>query len=794
MPTFREDLHLGHKVTLIETDDLQDSIITNEKISNGAVSTEKLDSTIQDILNGIHDFGTVVVDELPTTSEETLKYLYLLRTVSYKEETTVLNPDSLYCNYDTINEYDEIQDESMADNLCWKLDIVHDANVRLDFSGEDSTVFSCCAIKESDGRLVVVSSKRAGLTLSQLANELSADNHELPWLSDADYLYVWIADQTSEDTLSVVEVEQVVDEVSYEKYVTIHNDNTYEWIDLGPAMGLEPESSVDEMWEEEPEQTQDTTKGLIGKEWMDAYHAYVLQALAGKQPILISGTNIKTINGQSLLGEGNLDFLSIVAANTLPTASASTLNKIYLVPSRDPDEAADNIKEEWVTIQVATEDITYDGVDYPITNKGNFVSFLENGGTPDEAGPEAVGVVLLTSYDSSTANINNGYISPLGWEGKQIGENTYTWDNFSPKLGWSFTNINDHKTYVCTPNGWVDVDSLPISYDWELIGSTQVNLENYYTKAEINAMLDGATLEIDANNRLIITKGTSRFFTQLTELAKPASPTISVTTASVVTGNATFTATCATAGATIKYSLDEGTTWSNGPTVTVPSGFSNSSNNTTKTQVVKLKAIKNGEESDVASVTVTINPKVAAGSISIVRNGNNNDWSSQATITLTPSESTGATSSYSQDGGSTWTTFSSTVTLTASSSQSANTYQVKATKSDYVNADVVKSAAFTLNKKKFYYGMGDATLANEAAIKSLAGGGSEEKSTMAGNYSITAASTGKYIWFCGTGTLTSVTSGGFGVPMQAVAVVDGYNCYRSTSAVQETGTNTFIVA
>ena len=64
---------------------------------------------------------------------------------------------------------------------------------------------------------------------------------------------------------------------------------------------------------------------------------------------------------------------------------------------------------------------------------------------------------------------------------------------------------------------------------------------------------------------------------------------------------------------------------------------------------------------------------------------------------------------------------------------------------------------------------------------------------MAGDYTINATVTGKYIWFCGTGSLTSVTSGGFAVPMQAVVTVDGYRCYRSTSPVQETGTNTFKV-
>ena len=35
------------------------------------------------------------------------------------------------------------------------------------------------------------------------------------------------------------------------------------------------------------------------------------EALGGKQPTLVSGTNIKTINNQSLLGSGNLSATTI---------------------------------------------------------------------------------------------------------------------------------------------------------------------------------------------------------------------------------------------------------------------------------------------------------------------------------------------------------------------------------------------------------------------------------------------------------------------------------------------------
>lgn len=109
-------------------------------------------------------------------------------------------------------------------------------------------------------------------------------------------------------------------------------------------------------------------------------------ALSGKQDKLVSGVNIKTVDGQSLTGSGNVDLsrfvtstvnnlanyylksevytkeevqqlvyaatngLSFVVAEALPTASNLTVNKIYLVPSTDPK--TENVKDEWITIQV----------------------------------------------------------------------------------------------------------------------------------------------------------------------------------------------------------------------------------------------------------------------------------------------------------------------------------------------------------------------------------------------------------------------------------------------------------
>lgn len=42
MPTYREDLHLGHSVPLVETDDIMNKAVTTVKLDDGAVTVDKL--------------------------------------------------------------------------------------------------------------------------------------------------------------------------------------------------------------------------------------------------------------------------------------------------------------------------------------------------------------------------------------------------------------------------------------------------------------------------------------------------------------------------------------------------------------------------------------------------------------------------------------------------------------------------------------------------------------------------------------------------------------------------------
>lgn len=73
MPTFREDLHVGHKVPLVETDDIMDGgittdkladrAVTNPKIGDKQVSWQKLDDDLQNIIASREEGGVALSNE-----------------------------------------------------------------------------------------------------------------------------------------------------------------------------------------------------------------------------------------------------------------------------------------------------------------------------------------------------------------------------------------------------------------------------------------------------------------------------------------------------------------------------------------------------------------------------------------------------------------------------------------------------------------------------------------------------------------------------------------------------------
>lgn len=83
--------------------------------------------------------------------------------------------------------------------------------------------------------------------------------------------------------------------------------------------------------------------------------ANVTALQADKQDTLVSGTNIKTINGQSLLGEGNIE----IQQSELPIASANTLGgvKVGTGLSINPEGVLSANAPEWNNISGKPEDI-----------------------------------------------------------------------------------------------------------------------------------------------------------------------------------------------------------------------------------------------------------------------------------------------------------------------------------------------------------------------------------------------------------------------------------------------------
>ena len=218
--------------------------------------------------------------------------------------------------------------------------------------------------------------------------------------------------------------------------------------------------------------------------------------LAQKQDTLVSGTNIKTINGQSIVGSGNIniDTTMFEFANTLPNPDTAAKNKIYLIPSSDPDAAAQNIKDEYVAVP---RTVIYNDVQYPVTLMDseeirNVVVLGYMAPVPDaSAANEGTMYLHQTNTPPSTTDRINTDGSLILC--KEVYTNVFSNVNLYVKIGDAYTVESGAnagiwiRTKTGTNVGWVKVETY---YVWELVGSTQINLEDYYTKSEVDALVE----------------------------------------------------------------------------------------------------------------------------------------------------------------------------------------------------------------------------------------------------------------------------------------------------------------
>lgn len=344
-----------------------------------------------------------------------------------------------------------------------------------------------------------------------------------------------------------------------------------------------------------------------------------------------------------------------------------------------------------------------------------------------------------------------------------------------------FAELIDSLRHVSDPISMEDIEGLTQA----LAGKAQVS--------DLTALL--GLVEVDAANHLLKVKdGNDTYVCGLELLAAPAAPTVSPSTAIISSTETTtdVTLSTTTAGATIRYTLD-GTdprtsgTAQTGTTVHLPVSMSDQS-----TQIeLRAAAQRNGVWSSVTVHQVTTCRKVKRPVIS----ASGNDYSTSRTVTITCA-TTGATIKYSLDGTDPidGEVYSGPIPI-----DETTEVQAVADKEGWATSADAEAKTYTVGAKKAYYGFSTAsTLANEAAIKALIGGGSQDAAKLQGALTITpTGNAAGYIWLCCTGTLTPntiVPNQGDVIPFgfEAAITVAGWHCYRSTNAINPVATNVYV--
>lgn len=154
-----------------------------------------------------------------------------------------------------------------------------------------------------------------------------------------------------------------------------------------------------------------TSLGAITKADADTLYA-TKSDLNSKQDTLVSGTNIKTINGQSVIGEGNIE----IQQSELPIASANTLGgvKVGIGLSINPESgvlSADS--PEWNNISDKPEDIV--NITERLASKldtATYNSEKSSFATKDELNSKA-DASAITDMATQTWVQNQGYLTEV---------------------------------------------------------------------------------------------------------------------------------------------------------------------------------------------------------------------------------------------------------------------------------------------------------------------------------------------------------------------------------------------
>ena len=212
------------------------------------------------------------------------------------------------------------------------------------------------------------------------------------------------------------------------------------------------------------------------------------QELATKQDTLVSGSNIKTLNGESLLGSGDITIdtnVDLSGYYTKQQTNALVNPKLSQVTLTQAEYDALQTKEENVLYVISdAEDIKFKTINgAQITGDGNIEVATKS--------------ELATKQDiiNDLETIRSG--AALGATALQAVPDTYALKSEIPDITTKQDKLVSG-TNIKTVNG----TSLLGSGNIEI--STDVDLSSYYTKAEIDAMIGGASSTITEINNLVV--------------------------------------------------------------------------------------------------------------------------------------------------------------------------------------------------------------------------------------------------------------------------------------------------
>lgn len=308
----------------------------------------------------------------------------------------------------------------------------------------------------------------------------------------------------------------------------------------------------------------------------------------------------------------------------------------------------------------------------------------------------------------------------------------------------------------------------PITGKMDLVGGAE-GLAAIEDKPALNGLL--VTLDDNGTEK--------QYIVARDEYVAPADPIMTAgnTQQNPAIGSKVVSISCATAGATIRYTTDGSDPTASSPVYTGAITLNQSADVEVREVSVKAVAYKNGIASDIVSTTYYIARQVATPVIS----------KSGSKIAISCA-TTGASIYYTTDGST--PTASSTLYDDSNKPDIAfKTIKAIAILSNWANSNAA-------SKNVCYIGQA-ATLTAEAGIYALANAYLQDTFTIGETKSLDFGSTAQYVWICVPNTAArnmSIKSGGFDVPLQSAsgAIVGDYRVWRSEATLKETFDFNFI--